>query len=319
MRLGYLYSRYPVLSQTFCDTEMLELERRGWSFEIGSMSSAADEPPPRTRGASARADSLRAAAGNLKFDERRAKENGRWPEALDRRATSNVTAPADKAALRARNALYFADLFERARSRAFSRPLRESRRADRAFRESDFADSLQRHRAWPGFHGRSRQRRIAPRDLRGSRIRRGRNRLQPRPAAASAARMPRRKFIASTTGWTSRIFPRRELSPRQPNEPVRILSVGRLVEFKGFRVPDRSLRRAATARACNFHCEIIGDGPLRENLDAANRRTAAAASASLWPVRCSQEEIFAALARGDIFALAFDRRLKRARATFFPP
>src|SRR5438270_86989 len=25
MRLGYLYSRYPVLSQTFCDTEMLEL------------------------------------------------------------------------------------------------------------------------------------------------------------------------------------------------------------------------------------------------------------------------------------------------------
>jgi len=25
MRLGYLYSRYPVISQTFCDTEMLAL------------------------------------------------------------------------------------------------------------------------------------------------------------------------------------------------------------------------------------------------------------------------------------------------------
>ena len=27
MRLAYLYSRYPVISQTFCDMEMLELER----------------------------------------------------------------------------------------------------------------------------------------------------------------------------------------------------------------------------------------------------------------------------------------------------
>jgi len=28
MKLGYAYSRYPVLSQTFCDAEMMELERR---------------------------------------------------------------------------------------------------------------------------------------------------------------------------------------------------------------------------------------------------------------------------------------------------
>ena len=37
MRLGYLYSRYPVLSQTFCDTEMLALERLGFELEIGSV------------------------------------------------------------------------------------------------------------------------------------------------------------------------------------------------------------------------------------------------------------------------------------------
>src|SRR5437762_12112141 len=36
MRLGYLYSRYPVISQTFCDAEMLALERRGIELEIGS-------------------------------------------------------------------------------------------------------------------------------------------------------------------------------------------------------------------------------------------------------------------------------------------
>ena len=42
MRLGYLYSRYPVLSQTFCDAEMLELERRGFELVVASMY------PPKT-------------------------------------------------------------------------------------------------------------------------------------------------------------------------------------------------------------------------------------------------------------------------------
>ncbi len=37
MRLGYLYSRYPVLSQTFCDMEMLALERQGFALTVGSI------------------------------------------------------------------------------------------------------------------------------------------------------------------------------------------------------------------------------------------------------------------------------------------
>src|SRR5215467_5169486 len=37
MRLGYLYSRYPVISQTFCDAEMLALERLGFEIVIGSI------------------------------------------------------------------------------------------------------------------------------------------------------------------------------------------------------------------------------------------------------------------------------------------
>src|ERR1700746_133298 len=36
MRIGYLYSRYPVISQTFCDAEMLALERQGIELVIGS-------------------------------------------------------------------------------------------------------------------------------------------------------------------------------------------------------------------------------------------------------------------------------------------
>src|SRR5438876_12455847 len=37
MLLGYLYSRYPVISQTFCDAEMLALERLGLRLTIGSI------------------------------------------------------------------------------------------------------------------------------------------------------------------------------------------------------------------------------------------------------------------------------------------
>ena len=36
-RLAYLFSRYPVVSQTFCDSEMLALERLGFQIEICSL------------------------------------------------------------------------------------------------------------------------------------------------------------------------------------------------------------------------------------------------------------------------------------------
>jgi hypothetical protein len=35
-RIAYLFSRYPVVSQTFCDSEMLALEVMGFELEIGS-------------------------------------------------------------------------------------------------------------------------------------------------------------------------------------------------------------------------------------------------------------------------------------------
>ncbi len=36
-RLAYLFSRYPVVSQTFCDSEMLALERMGFEIEVASL------------------------------------------------------------------------------------------------------------------------------------------------------------------------------------------------------------------------------------------------------------------------------------------
>ncbi|HLC13996.1 MAG TPA: hypothetical protein VJK31_12130, partial [Chthoniobacterales bacterium] len=82
MRLGYLYSRYPVLSQTFCDAEMLELERREHEIILGSLY------PPKTVLRHEYLKQLRApiryAPPSRELDSlaRKAKRKGRWPTAL---------------------------------------------------------------------------------------------------------------------------------------------------------------------------------------------------------------------------------------------
>ena len=112
MRLAYLYSRYPVISQTFCDMEMLELERRGFDLLVGSVHS------PLT---SLRHEHLRRLKAPiyyappqsvLKVWEKKAKADGRWPQTLIDEHEKKYGA-SFKAALRARNALYFAELFRR--------------------------------------------------------------------------------------------------------------------------------------------------------------------------------------------------------------
>ncbi|MDB4673691.1 hypothetical protein OAF27_02640, partial [Verrucomicrobiales bacterium] len=40
--IAYLYSRYPVVSQTFCDSEMLALERAGEGLVVASLNSPPD-------------------------------------------------------------------------------------------------------------------------------------------------------------------------------------------------------------------------------------------------------------------------------------
>src|SRR5919197_2086978 len=112
MRLGYLYSRYPVISQTFCDMEMLALERLGWSLTIASAY------PPLTSLRHEHISRLRAPIhyappqAILRIWEQKAKATGRWPRALvdvhERKYGPNF-----KASQRASNALWFADLFAR--------------------------------------------------------------------------------------------------------------------------------------------------------------------------------------------------------------
>ncbi len=118
MRLGYLYSRYPVLSQTFCDTEMLELERRGFDLVLGAIH------PPLTSIRHAHAARLKAPvhyappSAILKTWEERARDDFRWPEKLINEHERKYGAEF-KPALRARNASYFAYLFAREGIRHF--------------------------------------------------------------------------------------------------------------------------------------------------------------------------------------------------------
>src|SRR6266403_2223689 len=114
MRLGYLYSRYPVLSQTFCDAEMLELERREDEIILGSLY------PPKTALRHEYLKKLRApiryAPSSRELDAlaRKAKRKRRWPTALVAQHEKKYRTEY-KAALRARNALFFVELFEGAR------------------------------------------------------------------------------------------------------------------------------------------------------------------------------------------------------------
>src|SRR5436190_4616487 len=114
VRLGYLYSRYPVLSQTFCDAEMLELERRDHKIVLGSLY------PPKTALRHEYLTRLRApiryAPSSRELDAlaRKAKRKGRWPTELVAQHEKKY-GPEYKAALRARNALFFVELFERER------------------------------------------------------------------------------------------------------------------------------------------------------------------------------------------------------------
>src|SRR4029077_14590342 len=89
--------------------------------------------------------------------------------------------------------------------------------------------------------------------------------------------------------------------PATINPTARILSVGRLVSFKGF---EHLIAACAelTRRGLDLTCEIVGDGPLRENLqaeiDKANLSSRIALLGSL-----SQGAVFEKLRAADIFAL----------------
>ncbi len=304
MRLGYLYSRYPVISQTFCDAEMLALERRGIELVIGSVY------PPLTSLRHEYIARLRAPIHYappqeiLRILEREAKTTRKWPgdlvEQHDRKYGS-----AAKAELRARNALYFADFFARSAVDHVHVHF-----ANRAAHTALFLKEISGIPFSITAHGQDFMKDLGSDDL-----------LREICAAA--------EFVAAETDYSRDLL--RQRCPTSaakihrvyngidlerfseshgetarpavaPYHLPRIVSVGRLVAFKGF---DDLIDACAelARRQIDFVCDIIGDGPLRETLQAKIEQLDLASRVNLLG-SLSQGAVLEKLLAADIFALA---------------
>src|SRR4051794_117215 len=310
MRLGYLYSRYPVISQTFCDAEMLALERRGIELVIGSVY------PPLTSLRHEYIAKLRAPIHYalpqeiLKILERNAKTTSKWPRDLVERHDAKY-GPVAKAEQRARNALYFADFFARRRVDHVHVHF-----ANRAAHTALFLKEISGIPFSVTAHGQD-----FMKDL-------GSDALLREICAAA-------EFVAAETDYSRELLRQRcpgsatnihrvyngldlerfpapgdeATRPRHGEQAVvapynlpRLLSVGRLVAFKGF---DDLIDACAelARREINFICDIIGDGPLRETLEAKIEQLGLASRVNLLG-SLSQDAVLQKVQAADIFALA---------------
>src|SRR5215216_432201 len=304
MRLGYLYSRYPVISQTFCDAEMLELERQGIELVIGSVY------PPLT---SLRHEYIARLSAPIHYAppqeilrilERNAKTTQKWPRDLVAQHEGRY-GPMAKAEQRARNALYFAEFFARSGVDHVHVHF-----ANRAAHTAIFLKEISGIPFSVTAHGQDFMKDLGSDDL-----------LREICAAA--------EFVAAETDY-SRDFLRercpdsaakihrvyngidlerfpmsREQTARPavaPYQLPRIVSVGRLVAFKGF---DDLIDACAelARRRINFVCDIIGDGPLRETLRAKIEQLDLSSRVNLLG-SLSQGSVLEKLQAADIFALA---------------
>jgi len=267
MRLGYLYSRYPVISQTFCDAEMLALERRGIELVIGSVY------PPLTSLRHEYISKLSAPIHYappqeiLRIVERTAKTTHKWPRDLVEQHEGRYGRVA-KAEQRARNALYFAEFFGRSGVDHVHVHF-----ANRAAHTALFVKEISGIPFSVTAHGQDFMKDLGSDDL-----------LREICAAA--------EFVAAETDYSRDLLRQRcpnsaakihrvyngidlERFPALGDETARpavapyhlprIVSVGRLVAFKGF---DNLIDACAelARRRIDFVCDIIGDGPLRETL-----------------------------------------------------
>ena len=299
MQLAYLYSRYPVVSQTFCDMEMLELERRGYELLIGSvhapLTSLRHEHFARFRSPVVYAPP----APVLRLWEKKTREAGRWPKALIDRHDRRY-GPAFKAALRARNASYFAELFTRHGIKHFHVHF-----ANRAAHTAIFVKEIAGIPFSITAHGQDFMSDLGQDDL-----------LQEICTAA--------EFVAVETDYSRELLQKRcpeaahkihrvyngldlanlPAPPRgeRPPGPATIVSVGRLVPFKGFEILLEACAEL-DRRNFDFRCQIIGDGPLREKMETMitdlRLRNRVELCGSL-----SQADVYEKLLGCDIFALA---------------
>ncbi len=240
----------------------------------------------------------------LKILERNAKTTGKWPRNLVEKHDHKY-GPGAKAELRARNALYFADFFTRANVHHVHVHF-----ANRAAHTALFLKEISGIPFSVTAHGQDFMKDLGSDDL-----------LREICAAA--------EFVAAETDYSRDLL--RQRCPASaakihrvyngidlerfsmlrcdtarpavaPYHIPQIVSVGRLVTFKGF---DDLIDACAELqrRGADFICEIIGDGPLREMLQAKIERLDLSSRVHLLG-SLSQNAVLEKLQAADLFALA---------------
>lgn len=299
VRLAYLYSRYPVLSQTFCDTEMLALERLGFVFVLGSIHSPLTSlRHPHTRTLQAPVQYAPPSAILRLWEEKTRAEN-RWPQNLVA-AHNQKYGPGVKAALRARNASYFANLFVRNKIEHIHVHF-----ANRAAHTALFLKAITKIPFSITAHGQDFMTDLGSDDL----LREICDAAEFVAVETEFSRGLMAQRCPGSAGKIHRVYNGMYLANFPPpvatqrsTGPIEILSVGRLVAFKGF---DYLIEACEQLRQRNiqFRCEIIGDGPLREGLQQQidNLRLG-----SLVTLRgaLAQDRVLEKLQNCDVFALA---------------
>tara|TARA_R110002096_G_scaffold104771_12_gene230739 strand:+ start:609 stop:2423 length:1815 start_codon:yes stop_codon:yes gene_type:complete len=260
-RLAYLFSRYPIVSQTFCDNEILGLEEAGWDVVVASLN------PPLDDFRHARLDALKAPVlyppppNVLKLLEEEARAEGTWPQELidqHEQAFGADTKPDQ----RCRNALplvsqlrregidhvhlHFANrathsaLFLKAMSGipySFTPQAKdflvdiEPKLLEELCREAEFV--------------------VAPCDYAQKKL------AEMCPDSAD-------KIVRIYNGIDPSGY--RQAQPKAGPDVVRIASCGRLIEFKGFHHLIAAVGEARS-NGVRVEFELLGDGPWRERLE----------------------------------------------------
>jgi len=297
MKLAYLYARYPIVSQTFCDTEMIAIEKSGRGLKVYSI-----HPPPTSfRHGHTRKLNAEIVYGPpppvTKLLMERTKREGTWPEKLVRQQQERYGAQINPE-LRARNALYFAEIFRRdgvqhvhvhffgtaAHTALFVKHLTgitfsitghgQDFMVDLGSQEllRDLCCEAQFVAAETDFS----------------------KNLLAKLCSHSAQKMVRTYNGVDLTNFPADVG-------RPHNVIPSIISVGRLIEFKGFH---HLIRACAYLRdwGIQSRCEIIGEGPWRERLERLIAQLGLENEIELAGT-LPQEEVFARLRRADIFVL----------------
>ncbi|MEI6533796.1 MAG: glycosyltransferase family 4 protein [Verrucomicrobiaceae bacterium] len=255
MRIAYLYSRYPVVSQTFCDSEMLALEAMGFELEIVSLN-----PPPD----SFRHERLERLKAEIHYPppDRVLNAKAKSPEFEDRlgslvREHDDHYGKSFKSAIRARNAWHFAPLLKKLGVQHVHVHF-----ANRATHTALFLKKL-------GFtfsftaHAQDFMVDLGNDEL----LREMAHEAEFVITVSDYSRDLLAQTCPESAGKITRIYNGIELDdfPKaQPERdgPLRILSVGRLIEFKGI----QNLLGAVTQlnqRGVGVEVKIIGEGPMR--------------------------------------------------------